>query len=1300
MALDFPNSPSINQVYSTEGASWVWNGTAWIREATITDSINSIGDVVITSVAPGDFLRHDGSNWINDPVNLATDTVGDYVKNLVAGTGVTITNNSGEGATPSIAIGQAVATNSDVTFNSVTSSLVGNASTASALQTSRTIGLTGDVTGSVSFDGSSNVNISTTIAPNSVTLGSDTTGDYVQSLVAGNGITITNNSGESATPNIAVDTGTIATKAYVDAVAVGLYWHEAVLLATAGILPNSPAYDNGTSGVGATLSASTNGRLIVDGANASNNNRILVKNQANPIHNGIYTVTSQGSPSATWVLTRASDSDNSPLGEVKTGDAVYTISGSVNANQCFAITSAGSLSENVFDLGVDSITYTQFSGTSAFTAGDGLVTNGNVVNVATADPTRITVASDNIDLATVTQTNSSASGDNTSFITTFAVDSYGRVTGKTTGSIGQAVGTTSNVSFNTVTSNLLGNVTGNVIGNVTGNLTGNVDGDLTGDVYSQDATPIKIVDSSAKQFTGALTGNVTGNVSGNVTGNVTGDVTGNVTGNAGTASTLQTARTISLGGVLSGSESFNGSSAITIVADYVANSVILGSDTSGNYVDYIYGGTGVTITGSAGEGATPNISIGQAVATTDNVTFASVTSNLLGDVKATDGTTVLDSGTNGTNATFTGSVTGNVTGNASTATTLQNARTIQISGDVAGSASFDGSQNINISATIQANSVALGTDTTGNYMSDVSAGTGISVSHTAGEGSTATVSLNATLDNLSNVNAPSPSDGQFLKYVSASTEWQPANIPTINNLDDVGDVTITSATSGDFLKWSGSAWVNDAIDLSTDTTGSYVQSLVAGTGITLTNNSGEGSTPTVAVDTSVIATKTYVDAAAEGLHIHAPAKAATTGTLASITGGSVTYDNGTNGVGATLTLSSALTTLDNYSLQNGDRIIVKNQATAAHNGIYTWATGGTVLTRASDFNTSTEVAGGDFIFVTEGDTYANTGWVETEAVTNFGSDSIIFLQFSGAGAYEAGTGLTRTGTVFSVNASQTQVTALGTVTTGTWNASVIGSTYGGTGINNGGRTLTINTGNITFTADAGGSTITLPSTGTVATLSGTETLSGKTLSSVVLGTPTSGTLTNCTDLPVSTGISGLGSGIAAFLATPSSSNLISAITDETGTGSLVFGTSPTIATPTLTLSATTSTTNGLIAWDQTNDKIIVGDGTIAVEFAPSTRLTNAQTASYTLVAADKDKIVEVSNASANTVTIPLNSSVAYPIGSEIVVLQTGVGQTTIAGAVGVTVNATPGLKLRAQWSAVTLIKRATDTWVVIGDLSA
>ena len=100
-------------------------------------------------------------------------------------------------------------------------------------------------------------------------------------------------------------------------------------------------------------------------------------------------------------------------------------------------------------------------------------------------------------------------------------------------------------------------------------------------------------------------------------------------------------------------------------------------------------------------------------------------------------------------------------------------------------------------------------------------------------------------------------------------------------------------------------------------------------------------------------------------------------------------------------------------------------------------------------------------------------------------------------------------------------------------------------------------------------------------------------------------------------------------------------------------------------------------------------------------LLNAQTGTtYTLVLTDAGKLVTLSNAAAITLTVPLESSVGYAIGSSIDIVQIGAGQVTVAGAGGVTVNATPGLKLRAQYSAGTLIKTASNTWLLVGDLSA
>jgi len=81
-------------------------------------------------------------------------------------------------------------------------------------------------------------------------------------------------------------------------------------------------------------------------------------------------------------------------------------------------------------------------------------------------------------------------------------------------------------------------------------------------------------------------------------------------------------------------------------------------------------------------------------------------------------------------------------------------------------------------------------------------------------------------------------------------------------------------------------------------------------------------------------------------------------------------------------------------------------------------------------------------------------------------------------------------------------------------------------------------------------------------------------------------------------------------------------------------------------------------------------------------------------------MIEMSHTSTNTLTIPPESSVNFPIGTQIMVLQTNAGQTTIAAGSGVSAHATPGLKLRDQYSMATLIKRGSDTWIVTGDLSA
>jgi hypothetical protein len=119
--------------------------------------------------------------------------------------------------------------------------------------------------------------------------------------------------------------------------------------------------------------------------------------------------------------------------------------------------------------------------------------------------------------------------------------------------------------------------------------------------------------------------------------------------------------------------------------------------------------------------------------------------------------------------------------------------------------------------------------------------------------------------------------------------------------------------------------------------------------------------------------------------------------------------------------------------------------------------------------------------------------------------------------------------------------------------------------------------------------------------------------------------------------------------------------------------------------------------------IVFTDGTQAKEGVPSRTPIIQKTAAYTLSAlTERDSLIEVSSASGVTISIPTDATLDYPIGTSIDILQTGAGQVTIAAVTPgtTTVNSTPGLKLRTTWSSATLFKRAANTWVVYGDLTA
>jgi hypothetical protein len=243
--------------------------------------------------------------------------------------------------------------------------------------------------------------------------------------------------------------------------------------------------------------------------------------------------------------------------------------------------------------------------------------------------------------------------------------------------------------------------------------------------------------------------------------------------------------------------------------------------------------------------------------------------------------------------------------------------------------------------------------------------------------------------------------------------------------------------------------------------------------------------PTSAQDA---ATKAYVDAKAQGLDVKGSVRVATT---ASIT------LNGTQ-------------TIDGVAVVAGNRVLVKNQTTAIDNGIYVVASG--AWTRTDDADTSAKVTPGLFVFVEEGTANANSGWVlTTTGSITLGSTSLAFSQFSGAGQITAGDGLTKTGNTLAVGGAanritvgsttvdiastyvgQTSITTLGTIANGTWNATAIAATRGGTGLTSvpQGSVLVANAANTITALDGSGTNGILTYTASTDTITWSNTIDG------------------------------------------------------------------------------------------------------------------------------------------------------------------------------------------------------------------
>ena len=173
-----------------------------------------------------------------------------------------------------------------------------------------------------------------------------------------------------------------ATKEYVDTIAAaGIHYHTAVRVETPSNL--NATYDNGTAGVGATLTnAGTLAAITIDGVALSSADRVLVYNQTNAAHNGIYTVTTVGDGSTAWVLTRATDadsygaSDGDALGE---GDAFFVKEGDTGAGELYVMTTSGTIT-----FGTTNIVFTVIAETAVYTAGTGMALDGTTFSIGQA----------------------------------------------------------------------------------------------------------------------------------------------------------------------------------------------------------------------------------------------------------------------------------------------------------------------------------------------------------------------------------------------------------------------------------------------------------------------------------------------------------------------------------------------------------------------------------------------------------------------------------------------------------------------------------------------------------------------------------------------------------------------------------------------------------------------------------------------------------------------------------------------------------------------------------------------------
>lgn len=392
------NTLTRTAVLSSTNADALVNFSAGDKEVFITQPAEQAvyqetnGDVLI----PNGILTVIGANATNPTF---TATLGEFVSNVPtfsqlfaqnqsnnanASTDIVSYNNLGDGTNYFVDMGMASSTYNEAAYpifqaNDAYLYNAGNtAGTGAAGDISRLlIGTSTANSNVVIFGGSVNVNavIATFVASTKdVNFANNIS---VTSNVSANNVNITNFAYSGANLSNAANSTVLTTKAYVDAaVATGFVVHDPVNLATVAALSGTPTYNNGTAGVGATLTASGVGTLSVDGQNAASGFRILVQSQANAAHNGVYSVTTEGTGGAAYVLTRTTDFDTAAAGEIANNAYFFVSAGDTLNGDSFVLSQLAAIT-----VGTTALPFTQFAAQLTYTGTAPINVSGTTISL-------------------------------------------------------------------------------------------------------------------------------------------------------------------------------------------------------------------------------------------------------------------------------------------------------------------------------------------------------------------------------------------------------------------------------------------------------------------------------------------------------------------------------------------------------------------------------------------------------------------------------------------------------------------------------------------------------------------------------------------------------------------------------------------------------------------------------------------------------------------------------------------------------------------------------------------------------